>query len=182
MSIGGRYQFNVSFAVWTFSCPYIYNSGAYTCCVLVQLDEGLGGQNYQFTLMWSLLYWIIVGQQHKPEQEAAVEDLTSMASHWVMLMTAAFEAQYAAGIVNFAENHLARNDHTCCWPSHKSQLTCDIHNASPIPRSSIVSWEKILFEHLLDLCTRGQPAAAIVNVIDSVKGCSRSLMGSFIVA
>jgi hypothetical protein len=83
--------------------------------------------------------------------------LTSIASLFVIEMTAAFEAQYAASSHQqwwcYPFSSLGHEVRTCIQTAHNPQLTGDVHNTPPISRSSIMSWQWFLLEHLRKLCS-----------------------------
>lgn len=99
-----------------------------------------------------------------------------------MLITAAFEAQYAPGMCQLMHNPWQGTGQTCCWSSYETKLACEIYYASPVTWSPIVSWEKILFEHLLDFSPRSQPQAAVVDACDSIESGSGHFVGPLVVA
>lgn len=112
--------------------------------------------------------------------------LTSMASHLVMLITAAFDPQYAAVRVHSrlvsleleyagasqgeALKKKKKNSKlTCCWSADYAQLTGYVHNVASVAWTPVMSRQWLLCEHLLDGCAGCEPAAAVVDAIDKVE-------------
>lgn len=71
---------------------------------------------------------------------------------------------------------------TSSWPADDAQLAGDVDDASAIAWSTVVSRRWILLEHLLDLHSRGEPATAVVDAVNTIEFLRRSLVGSLVVA
>ncbi len=106
-----------------------------------------------------------------------------MASHLVILITAAFEAQYAA--VERVSNSLSEPSMsllTSCRPSDNSELRGYTHNRPSGAWSAIVRRQRLLLQHLLDLCSRTKPASSVVNIVDPIKLLQRRHIRFLVVA
>lgn len=71
---------------------------------------------------------------------------------------------------------------TCRRSSDYTELAGNVHYAASHSWSAVVSRQRLLREHLLDSCSRGEPASAIVDGVDAVELLGSRLMGALVVA
>lgn len=85
------------------------------------------------------------------------------------------------GLISLLTSPVRLCQRTCSGSSHNSKLASYVDNAAPVSQSTVMRWQWFLLQHLLDLCARGQPTAAVINAVDLIKVLGRSLVRSLIV-
>ncbi len=100
-------------------------------------------------------------------------------------MTAAFDAEYAAGNKISVRSVCKSNPWrrlTCTRSANKGELAGNIDNRPPLWRSCrVMRRQGFLLQHVFQLCPRGQPASAVVHIVYFVEIFDRCLVRTLVV-